>query len=141
MVTTSIADRLGPLLTSSSLLIDDDGSGTTTIMEVLHSLVENSFVPTNSSVELHVCLHSFVVIRNRLQADLRSSLQWYSAEEGGLLGSAQVANAYHSAGTPVKAVRLAYLALFALADVMFRCFKWIVSLYAALQLAVANPAQ
>jgi hypothetical protein len=61
---------------------DDDGSGTTTIMEVLHALVETDFKPSNSSIEWH----------------------WNSAEEGGLLGSQAIAQAYHQAGTKVKAM-------------------------------------
>ncbi|KAK7206565.1 hypothetical protein BZA70DRAFT_235767 [Myxozyma melibiosi] len=43
---------------------DDDGSGTVTILETFRTLVSNGFTP-NNTVEFH----------------------WYSAEEGGLLGS------------------------------------------------------
>jgi leucyl aminopeptidase len=61
---------------------DDDGSGTSTVFEVLNVLMEHDFAPTNSSVEFH----------------------FYSAEEGGLLGSQAVAQAYHQDGKSVKAM-------------------------------------
>ncbi|KAG7097154.1 hypothetical protein E1B28_004532 [Marasmius oreades] len=50
---------------------DDDGSGTVTILEAYRALLEANFRPKNS-VEFH----------------------WYSAEEGGLLGSQAVASEY-----------------------------------------------
>jgi len=50
---------------------DDDGSGTTTILEAFRILVESGFVPARP-VEFH----------------------WYSAEEAGLLGSADVSRDY-----------------------------------------------
>ncbi|KAK9480010.1 hypothetical protein V1514DRAFT_227219 [Lipomyces japonicus] len=50
---------------------DDDGSGTVTILETFRALVENGFKP-NNTVEFH----------------------WYSAEEGGLLGSQAVFSEY-----------------------------------------------
>lgn len=50
---------------------DDDGSGTTTILEAFRILVESGFRPRRP-VEFH----------------------WYSAEEAGLLGSADIARSY-----------------------------------------------
>lgn len=58
---------------------DDDGSGTVTILESFRVLVEAGFVPENT-LEFH----------------------WYSAEEGGLLGSQDVYKKYN---TDVKDVR------------------------------------
>ncbi|CAD6585403.1 MAG: Leucine aminopeptidase 1 [Cyphobasidiales sp. Tagirdzhanova-0007] len=51
---------------------DDDGSGTITVLEVLHTLVNVSFVPTSYDIEFH----------------------FYSAEEGGMLGSNAIASDY-----------------------------------------------
>jgi len=50
---------------------DDDGSGTVTILEAFRALLETNYKP-NRSLEFH----------------------WYSAEEGGLLGSQAMAKAY-----------------------------------------------
>jgi len=50
---------------------DDDGSGSMTILEAYHALIAANFTPTRA-VEFH----------------------WYSAEEGGLLGSQAVAKSY-----------------------------------------------
>jgi len=52
---------------------DDDGSGTVSILEAYRGLLETGYKPTRT-VEFH----------------------WYSAEEGGLLGSQAVARAYAS---------------------------------------------
>ncbi|TPX45830.1 hypothetical protein SeLEV6574_g03613 [Synchytrium endobioticum] len=60
---------------------DDDGSGTTTIFETLRLLVRENFVPTKA-IEFH----------------------FYSAEEGGLLGSQAVVAAYKKAGTAIMGV-------------------------------------
>lgn len=60
---------------------DDDGSGTVTILEVLRVLSAGHFQP-KKSLEFH----------------------WYSAEEGGLLGSQAVFSAYEKAGVPVIAM-------------------------------------
>ncbi|CCG80946.1 Putative uncharacterized protein [Taphrina deformans PYCC 5710] len=60
---------------------DDDGSGTVTILEVLRVLAAGQFVPKNS-LEFH----------------------WYSAEEGGLLGSQAVFEAYEKKGANVTAM-------------------------------------
>jgi bacterial leucyl aminopeptidase len=60
---------------------DDDGSGTTTIFEALRILVENGFIPKRP-IEFH----------------------FYSAEEGGLLGSQKVVSKYLKAGKKVYAV-------------------------------------
>jgi leucyl aminopeptidase len=57
---------------------DDDGSGTTSTFEVFRILAENGFSPKRP-VEFH----------------------WYSAEEGGLLGSQKVAEDYIRRGIPV----------------------------------------
>ncbi|KAF7728736.1 Leucine aminopeptidase 1 [Apophysomyces ossiformis] len=60
---------------------DDDGSGTVTIFEAFRSLVDNGFKPERP-VEFH----------------------WYSAEEGGLLGSQAVAKEYKRQGKHVVAM-------------------------------------
>ncbi|KAG8220808.1 hypothetical protein J3R82DRAFT_2253 [Butyriboletus roseoflavus] len=60
---------------------DDDGSGTVTILESYRSLLASGFVPERP-VEFH----------------------WYSAEEGGLLGSQAVAQAYAAQGLEVYAM-------------------------------------
>jgi len=60
---------------------DDDGSGTVTILESYRSLLASGFVPERP-VEFH----------------------WYSAEEGGLLGSQAVAQAYAEQGLDVYAM-------------------------------------
>ncbi|KAG6374842.1 hypothetical protein JVT61DRAFT_4227 [Boletus reticuloceps] len=60
---------------------DDDGSGTVTILESYRSLLASGFVPERP-VEFH----------------------WYSAEEGGLLGSQAVAQAYAEQGLEVYAM-------------------------------------
>lgn len=62
---------------------DDDGSGSVTIMQVLRSLVAQSFVPPP-----HIALE----------------FQWYAGEEGGLFGSQGVAAAYEKAHANVKGV-------------------------------------
>ncbi|KAJ1664225.1 hypothetical protein IW140_005263 [Coemansia sp. RSA 1813] len=59
---------------------DDDGSGTVTILESLRALLAQGFAPTRS-VEFH----------------------WYAGEEGGLLGSQDVALDYKRAGRSVVA--------------------------------------
>ena len=64
---------------------DDDGSGTVTILEALRVLLQsNSIVQGNASntVEFH----------------------WYSAEEGGLLGSQAIFSAYEKESRDVKAM-------------------------------------
>lgn len=64
---------------------DDDGSGTVTIMEVFHTLLKSKDVVGGSApntVEFH----------------------WYSAEEGGLLGSQAIFQSYEKAGRDVKAM-------------------------------------
>ncbi|KAH8798014.1 Zn-dependent exopeptidase [Flagelloscypha sp. PMI_526] len=62
---------------------DDDGSGSVVIMQVLRSLLEKGFeVPGSLAIEFH----------------------WYAAEEGGLLGSIDVASAYREANQPVISV-------------------------------------
>lgn len=53
---------------------DDDGSGTTTVMEVLHILTQAGFTPQSHNVEFH----------------------FYSAEEGGMLGSQAIVNDYQN---------------------------------------------
>lgn len=60
---------------------DDDGSGTTSILDAFRVLAStSSYTPTESAVEFH----------------------WYSAEEGGLLGSQAVAKVYEEEGVDVK---------------------------------------
>ncbi|KAI6101929.1 hypothetical protein F5141DRAFT_1136446 [Pisolithus sp. B1] len=60
---------------------DDDGSGTVTILESYRALLAAGFTPKRS-VEFH----------------------WYSAEEGGLLGSQAVAKSYETEGIQVYAM-------------------------------------
>ncbi|WFD25455.1 bacterial leucyl aminopeptidase [Malassezia nana] len=60
---------------------DDDGSGTVTLLEALRVLGEAGWAP-ETDVEIH----------------------WYSAEEGGLLGSRAVAAHYERAQRPVRAM-------------------------------------
>jgi len=60
---------------------DDDGSGSVTILQVFRSIVEGGFVPpSNIALEFH----------------------WYAAEEGGLLGSQDIASLYEKEGKKVK---------------------------------------
>ncbi|SCV72100.1 BQ2448_4794 [Microbotryum intermedium] len=61
---------------------DDDGSGTTTLVEALTVLVNASFIPSDHPVEFH----------------------WYSAEEGGLLGSQAIAQSYAKDGKKVRSM-------------------------------------
>ena len=64
---------------------DDDGSGTVTILEALRVLLQSeSIVQGNAS--------------NTIE------FQWYSAEEGGLLGSQAIFSAYEKEGREVKAM-------------------------------------
>uniref|UniRef100_D8QF49 Peptide hydrolase n=1 Tax=Schizophyllum commune (strain H4-8 / FGSC 9210) TaxID=578458 RepID=D8QF49_SCHCM len=59
---------------------DDDGSGTVALLQILRTLVRKSFTPpAGIAVELH----------------------WYAAEEGGLLGSQDVAAEYEREGKEV----------------------------------------
>ncbi|KAJ1552432.1 Leucine aminopeptidase 1, partial [Nowakowskiella sp. JEL0078] len=60
---------------------DDDGSGSTTIFEAFRLLVTSGFEPTRSI-----------------------EFQWYSAEEGGLLGSQKIAAAYRQLEVPIVAM-------------------------------------
>ncbi|KAI0079660.1 peptidase [Panus rudis PR-1116 ss-1] len=60
---------------------DDDGSGTVTILESYRALISSNFRPIRP-VEFH----------------------WYAAEEGGLLGSAAVAQAYEARSANVYAM-------------------------------------
>ncbi|TFL03554.1 peptidase [Pterulicium gracile] len=60
---------------------DDDGSGTVTVLEAYRALLASDFRPERT-VEFH----------------------WYSAEEGGLLGSQAVARSYEAAGADVYAM-------------------------------------
>lgn len=64
---------------------DDDGSGTVTILEALTALIQSQEIvkgEAENTVEFH----------------------WYSAEEGGLLGSQAIFKAYHESNKPVKAM-------------------------------------
>lgn len=64
---------------------DDDGSGTVTILEALRVLLKDHKIVTGqqeNTVEFH----------------------WYSAEEGGLLGSQAIFQSYEKAGRDVKAM-------------------------------------
>lgn len=64
---------------------DDDGSGTVTILEALRVLLQSDSV---------------------LQGNASNTIefQWYSAEEGGLLGSQSIFSAYEKSGRDVKAM-------------------------------------
>jgi len=64
---------------------DDDGSGTVTILEALRVLLESKAVSNGNA-------------SNTIE------FQWYSAEEGGLLGSQAIFSAYEKAGRDVKAM-------------------------------------
>ncbi len=64
---------------------DDDGSGTVTILEALRVLLSNKDI-------LHGRMENTV------------EFHWYSAEEGGLLGSQAIFSAYERAGRDVKAM-------------------------------------
>ncbi|CAK7270518.1 Leucine aminopeptidase 1 [Sporothrix epigloea] len=64
---------------------DDDGSGTVTILEALTALLQSEDIKSGkapNSIEFH----------------------WYSAEEGGLLGSQAIFSAYEQAGNDVHAM-------------------------------------
>ncbi|KKA27661.1 hypothetical protein TD95_001253 [Thielaviopsis punctulata] len=64
---------------------DDDGSGTVTILEVFRAILQNKDVlagKAENTIEFH----------------------WYSAEEGGLLGSQAVFSEYEKTGRVVKAM-------------------------------------
>lgn len=64
---------------------DDDGSGTVTILEALRVLLKSEAVmqgDSSNTIEFH----------------------WYSAEEGGLLGSSAIFSAYEKKGRDIKAM-------------------------------------
>ena len=64
---------------------DDDGSGTVTILEALRVLLQSDTIAYGNS-------------SNTIE------FQWYSAEEGGLLGSQAIFSAYEKQGRDVKAM-------------------------------------
>ncbi|KAF2858435.1 leucine aminopeptidase 2 [Piedraia hortae CBS 480.64] len=64
---------------------DDDGSGTVTTLEALRVLLTDDGIRSG-------------------QAENTIEFHWYSAEEGGLLGSSDVFKAYQSQGRDVKAM-------------------------------------
>jgi bacterial leucyl aminopeptidase len=64
---------------------DDDGSGTVTILEALRVLIQDKDFAAGKA-------------KNTLE------FHWYSAEEGGLLGSQAIFNAYAAEGRDVKAM-------------------------------------
>lgn len=64
---------------------DDDGSGTVTILEALRALLQSSDVVKG-------------------KAENTIEFQWYSAEEGGLLGSQAIFSAYQKERRNVKAM-------------------------------------
>lgn len=64
---------------------DDDGSGTVTILEALRALLQNDDVVDG-------------------KAPNTIEFQWYSAEEGGLLGSQEIFKDYSSRSVDVKAM-------------------------------------
>ncbi|KJX99467.1 Leucine aminopeptidase 1 like protein [Zymoseptoria brevis] len=64
---------------------DDDGSGTVTILEALRVILKDKDIAKG-------------------KADNTLEFHWYSAEEGGLLGSQAIFNSYASEGRDVKAM-------------------------------------
>ena len=64
---------------------DDDGSGTVTILEALRVLLTDKRIVSG-------------------EAENTIEFHWYSAEEGGLLGSQAIFSAYEEAGRDVKAM-------------------------------------
>lgn len=62
---------------------DDDGSGTTTVIEVLHLLTANGYTPPSYDIEFH----------------------FYSAEEGGMLGSNAIAADWAKQGVDAERIR------------------------------------
>lgn len=62
---------------------DDDGSGSVTILQVLRSIVDKKYTPP---------------------PDVAIEFQWFAAEEGGLLGSLDVASTYAKAGKKIRGV-------------------------------------
>lgn len=68
------------LLAVANLVADDDGSGTTTLIQIFTSLLRESFVPSVHPLEFH----------------------FYSAEEGGCLGSGDISRAYVREGKTVR---------------------------------------
>ncbi|KIV90351.1 hypothetical protein PV10_07663 [Exophiala mesophila] len=64
---------------------DDDGSGTVTILEALTALLHSDDIVTG-------------------QAENTIEFHWYSAEEGGLLGSQAIFKSYFESGKEVKAM-------------------------------------
>lgn len=64
---------------------DDDGSGTVTILEAFRSLLQSEEILSGQH-------------QNTLE------FHWYSAEEGGLLGSQAIFSSYEQAGVDVKAM-------------------------------------
>lgn len=65
---------------------DDDGSGTVTILEALRVIVESEYLSKHAKFENTLEFH------------------WYSAEEGGLLGSQAIFSAYERDGREVVAM-------------------------------------
>ena len=65
---------------------DDDGSGTVTILEALRVIVESEYLSKHAQFENTLEFH------------------WYSAEEGGLLGSQAIFSAYERDGREVVAM-------------------------------------
>lgn len=64
---------------------DDDGSGTVTILEALRVLLQSDAIASGNA-------------SNTIE------FQWYSAEEGGLLGSQAIFSAYEKGGRDVRAM-------------------------------------
>lgn len=65
---------------------DDDGSGTVTILEALRAITSSEYYLANGGFENTLEFH------------------WYSAEEGGLLGSQAIFSSYEKAGREVVAM-------------------------------------
>lgn len=74
------ANYLFPLLPAPGA--DDDGSGSISILEAFRVLATNGFIPKEGPVEFH----------------------WYAAEEGGLLGSLDIAAYKKKEGATIGAM-------------------------------------
>jgi leucyl aminopeptidase len=86
---------------------DDDGSGTVTLVEALRALLSQGWQPERN-VEFHWCVFYASLCglkRGRWLMEHACFLtRRYSAEEGGLLGSQEVAQSYASKGVTVGAM-------------------------------------
>ncbi|KAK4700766.1 bacterial leucyl aminopeptidase, partial [Phenoliferia sp. Uapishka_3] len=80
VILSSHLDSINQLVFLPAPGADDDGSGVSSNLMAFKALVANDFVPSTQAVEFH----------------------FYSAEEGGMLGSQAVAQSYRSDGKTVR---------------------------------------